>query len=154
MGRGYRESDSRRYFDWLYYAAIDLRAAKLLLDDNRCYNMVAFHCQQCAEKAFKGYLLWRRHKLYDGHNLPWLCKQAAQEDENFRSRLQISSDLNHYYIEARYPADFLLHLDDETAASIIVETNDLLTFVNSLVKFDFQSYRQKRTVAVQKGSTE
>lgn len=144
MARGYRDSDSRRYFDWLYYAAIDLRAAKLLLDDDRCYNQVAFHCQQAAEKALKGYLLWRKHHLYDGHNLPWLCKQAMAEDEHFREKLQLASDINHYYIEARYPADFLLQLDGETASQLIVDTNDLLTFVNSLVKFDFQSYHQKK----------
>ncbi len=144
MARGYRDSDSRRYFDWLYYAAIDLRAAKLLLDDDRCFNLVAFHCQQCAEKAFKGYLLWRRHRLYDGHNLPWLCKQAMAEDSHFEDRLQLASDINHYYIEARYPADFLLQLDSESATDLIVQTSDLLTFVDGLVKFDFQSYRQKK----------
>lgn len=144
MSRGYRDGDSKRYFDWLYYAAIDLRAAKLLLDDPRCCNLIAFHCQQCFEKALKGYLLYRRHHLYDGHNLPWLCKQAMQEDEHFRERLPLASDVNHYYIEARYPADFLLQLDTDAASALIVEVNDLLTFVNSLVKFDFQSYRQKK----------
>ena len=144
MSRGYREGDSKRYFDWLYYAAIDLRAAKLLLDDSRCYNLVAFHCQQCVEKALKGYLLWRKHHLYDGHNLPWLCKQAAEEDPNFRDRIPFTSMLNHYYIEARYPADFLLQLDDDSASDLIISTSDMLTFVNSLVKFDFQSYHQKK----------
>lgn len=145
MARGYRDSDSRRYFDWLYYAAIDMRAAKLLLDDERCCNLVAFHCQQCAEKAFKGYLLWRRHRLYDGHNLPWLCKQAMAEDPHFEQWLEISSDITHYYIEARYPADFLMSLDKESATELIVHTNDLLSFIDSLVKFDFQSYHQKKT---------
>ena len=144
MARGYREGDSKRYFDWLYYAAIDLRAAKLLLDDDRCFNLIAFHCQQSMEKALKGYLLWRRHKLYDGHNLPWLCKQAMQDDEHFRSWIPFSSEVNGYYIEARYPADFLLRLDEQSATQLIVETNDFVTFVNSLVKFDFQSYRQRR----------
>ena len=38
MGRGYRDNDSRRYFDWLYYANLDLLAAKTLLSDERCYN--------------------------------------------------------------------------------------------------------------------
>ena len=137
MSRGYRDGDSKRYFDWLYYAAIDLRAAKLLLDDARCYNIVSFHCQQCIEKALKGYLLWRKHRLYDGHNLPFLCKQAMAEDEHFRQYIASSSEINRYYIEARYPADFLLSLDEETAHRLIVETNDMLSFINSLVKFDF-----------------
>lgn len=29
MSRGYRDGDSRRYFDWLYYANLDLLAAKI-----------------------------------------------------------------------------------------------------------------------------
>lgn len=144
MSRGYRDGDSKRYFDWLYYAAIDLRAAKLLLDDPRCYNVVSFHCQQCIEKALKGYLLWRRHRLYDGHNLPFLCKQAMAEDENFRQYIQLASEINHYYIESRYPADFLLSMDEEAAQKIIVEANDMLSFIDSLVKFDFASYHAKR----------
>ena len=144
MSRGYRDGDSKRYFDWLYYAAIDLRAAKLLLDDPRCYNIISFHCQQCIEKALKGYLLWRKHHLYDGHNLPFLCKQAMTEDPHFRERIQLCSEINHYYIESRYPADFLLSLDEEGVQRLIVETSDMLTFVNSLVKFDFTSYHAKK----------
>ncbi len=144
MARGYREGDSKRYFDWLYYAAIDLRAAKLLTDDERCYNVISFHCQQCIEKGIKGYLLWKRTRLYDGHNLPWLCKQAMMEDEHFRDFLPFSSKLNHYYIESRYPADFLLSLDRETALELIAGTEEMLSFINSLVKFDFQSYRQRK----------
>ena len=145
MSRGYRDGDSKRYFDWLYYAAIDLRAAKLLLDDTRCFNVVSFHSQQCIEKALKGYLLWRRHRLYDGHNLPFLCKQAMNEDDHFRQYIPLCSEINHYYIESRYPADFLLSLDAETAQKVIVEANDMLIFVNSLVKFDFASYHAKKS---------
>lgn len=144
MGRGYRDSDSRRYYDWLFYAAIDLRSAKMLLEDQFCYNLVAFHCQQTTEKAFKSYLLWRRHRLYDGHNLPWLCKQAMQEDPHFSEYLRLASDTNRYYIEARYPADFLLRLDYETAERLIHNTDEMLEFVNGLIKFDFRSYRPKQ----------
>lgn len=144
MARGYRDTDSKRYFDWLYYAAIDLRCAKILMEDDRCYNQVSFHCQQCLEKGMKGYLLWKRHRLYDGHNLPFLCKQAMQEDANFKKWLPAATTINHYYIEARYPADFLLQLDADVAAELIITTNEMLGFINSLVKFDFVSYRQKK----------
>lgn len=144
MGRGYRDNDSKRYFDWLYYAAIDLRCARILAEDNRCLNQVAFHCHQCVEKSIKGYLLWKRHRLYDGHNLPFLCKQAMQDDPHFKKWLPATTNLNHYYIEARYPADFLLQLDEKTSEELLDVTSDILTFVNSLVKFDFASYRQKK----------
>ena len=52
MSRGYRDNDSKRYFDWLYYANIDLLAANELIDQPLCYNTVAFHCQQAIEKAY------------------------------------------------------------------------------------------------------
>ena len=142
MARGYRDTDSRRYFDWLYYSAIDLRCAELIIDEPHCYNMVAFHCQQSIEKGFKGFLLWKKHKLFDGHNLPWLCKQAMQIDDQFRQFLPAASRINRYYIEARYPADFLLQLDLEDAKQAIADTKEILRAIQSLVKFDFASYRQ------------
>ena len=58
MSRGYRDGDSRRYFDWLYYANLDLLAAKNLHCDEWCYNGAAFDCQECIEKALKGVLLF------------------------------------------------------------------------------------------------
>lgn len=144
MTRGYRENDSRRYFDWLYYANIDLMAAKLLIETPLCYNSVAFHCQQAVEKAIKGYLLFRRHRLYDGHNLPWLCKQAMQEDSHFERWLDRASSLNRFYIEARYPADFLLQLDEHQVREILNATNEMISFITGLIHFDFASYRHKK----------
>ncbi len=144
MNRGYRDNDSRRYYDWLYYAYIDLIAAENLIDIPLCYNSVAFHCQQAVEKAIKGYLLFRRHRLYDGHNLPWLCKQAMAEDEHFGQWLNKASILNRFYIEARYPADFLLQLDDKQTAEVLAATVEMLRFIMGLVHFDFASYRHKK----------
>ena len=63
MGRGGHDTDSKRYFDWLYHANQDFLAAKILFEDERCYNATAFHCQQCIEKALKGYLLFKNRKL-------------------------------------------------------------------------------------------
>ncbi|MEG0615330.1 MAG: HEPN domain-containing protein, partial [Oscillospiraceae bacterium] len=75
MSRSYHTTDSKRYFDWLFHAKLDYLATQLLITDERCYLTAAFHCQQCIEKALKGYLLFKNRKLFDGHNLTWLCKQ-------------------------------------------------------------------------------
>ena len=144
MARGYRTSDSKRYYDWLYYAAIDLRVAEMLAGDRHCYNSIAFHCQQAIEKGMKGYLLWKRNRLYDGHNLPFLCKQSMQEDKSFSKWLPVCVQITRYYIEARYPADFLLQLDADTAKDVTADTEKILTLINDLVKFDFNSYRPKK----------
>ena len=143
MGRGYRDTDSRRYFDWLYYANLDLLAAKTLLGDERCYNSAAFHCQQCIEKGLKGYLLFKKHHLYDGHNLTWLCKQAASTDYHFEKWLEKSTLLNHYYIETRYPADLPLDIDTDTIMELIQSTSEMLSFMIEIIHFDFRSYDKR-----------
>ena len=144
MGRGYRDSDSRRYFDWLFHANLDFLAAKNLINDERCYNSVAFHCQQCIEKALKGYLLFKKHKLFDGHNLTWLCKQAAVCDQHFQQWIARSSMLNRFYIETRYPADLPFDIDTDTIDDLMAATSDMLEFITEQIRFDFVSYHRRK----------
>jgi HEPN domain-containing protein len=40
------------------HAGEDLEAAKVLLGPDDLLDAAAFHCQQCIEKALKGYLLF------------------------------------------------------------------------------------------------
>ncbi len=143
MGRSYRDSDSRRYFDWLFHANLDFLAAKNLIKDARCYNSAAFHCQQCIEKALKGYLLFKKHRLYDGHNLTWLCKQAAMCDEHFSQWISQSASLNRFYIETRYPADIPLDIDTDTIEGLMTAMTDMLEFITEQIRFDFVSYHKR-----------
>lgn len=106
-------NDSRRYYDWIERAKEDLEAARLLLTHDVTRDAAAFHCQQCIEKALKGYLLYRTGNGADGHNLTWLCKQAIQSDARFYEWLDESAALNRYYIETRYPADIPMELTPE-----------------------------------------
>lgn len=106
--------DSRLFFDWLEIAARDLLAARLLIQQGQCLDIAAFHCQQCLEKAFKAYLLDQTGVLPDGHNLTWLCKQAAKLDTAFQPYVQKTAGLNRLYIETRYPSDNGLRLSPET----------------------------------------
>lgn len=144
MGRGYRDNDSRRYFDWLLHANLDLLAAKTLMEDERCFNATAFHCQQCAEKALKGYLLFKKHKLFDGHNLTWLCKQAILIDPHFSQWLEKSTALNSYYIETRYPADIPMDINTETMEELLKFTGEILQFITEQIHFDFMSYHKRK----------
>lgn len=144
MGRNYKDTDSRRYFDWLFHANLDFLAAKNLIKDTRCYNSAAFHCQQCIEKALKGYLLFKKHKLYDGHNLTWLCKQAALCDQHFSQWIGQSSSLNRFYIETRYPADIPLDIDTETIDGLMNSMTEMLEFITEQIRFDFVSYHKRK----------
>jgi HEPN domain-containing protein len=144
MGRSYHDSDSRRYLDWMYYSYQDYESANVLLQQDSCYNCIAFHCQQCIEKSLKGYLLFKKHKLFDGHNLTWLCKQAMNCDEHFIQWLTQCTLLNKYYIETRYPADIPLEVDLKTVTSIIECTAELLDFITEQLRFDLNSYHKRK----------
>lgn len=93
------------YYKWLDKALTDLQAARILLTWDGDAAMVAFHCQQAIEKALKGYLLFKTGRHFDGHNLTYLCRQAALLDEMFTEYLDESAALNNLYIETRYPTD-------------------------------------------------
>ena len=125
--------DSRHYSDWVNAAYDDLRAAKLLLDDNTLNNCTAFHCQQCAEKALKSFILYKTHQTVDGHNLTWLCRRAAGLDESFKQWLQESATLNRYYIETRYPTDIPTEISDATVYRLYKLTEEMFNYVTDEV---------------------
>lgn len=133
MGRHYKSSDSRYYYDWLERAAEDLLSAKLLVQNENCYQSAAFHCQQTAEKSLKAYLLLKTGQLKDGHNLPWLCKQAIRQDEDFHQWLDECVSLNRCYIETRYPADIPLELDYKKVYDYYKMAQSMFLFISNEV---------------------
>ena len=144
MARGNHGTDSKRYFDWLFYAYQDHLSALMLAEDKRMYSASAFHCQQCIEKALKAFLLFKNRKQFDGHNLTWLCKQAALMDGNFVKWIEKSALLSRYYIETRYPADDLLEIDRATLDDLLDSTSEMLNFICDQIKFDYNSFHKRR----------
>ena len=131
--RGY-SSDSRRYYDWLDRADEDMCCARLLVQDEDCYNGCAFHCQQAIEKALKAYLLLKSDRLVDGHNLTWLCKQAMRYDKRFSDWLDESFSLNKCYIETRYPADIPSDFTTDKIRAFLKMAEDMYDFINNEVE--------------------
>ena len=144
MSRSSRKGDSKRYYDWIYHACLDKMAAEALSQDRRLYCCAAFHCQQCIEKALKGYLLYKSRHLLDGHNLTWLCKQAAMMDDSFIDWIDETAVLNRYYIETRYPPDIPLEIDGETVARLVKMSTDMLEKICDVTGFDFGSYHKRK----------
>lgn len=144
MSRANHNTDSKRYYDWIFHAYQDRLAAQVLMDDERLYSVAAFHCQQCIEKGLKGFLLFKNRKQFDGHNLTWLCKQASLMDQSFSKWITKSALLNRYYIETRYPADIPMDIDKETIDDVMNATSEMLDFICELIKFDINSYHKKK----------
>ncbi len=144
MSRGSNHTgDSKRYYDWLYHACLDIMSARMLMADERLSKPVVFHCQQAMEKSLKAFLLYKHRKLFDGHNLTWLCKQAAMTDQSFTEWISKSALLNRYYIETRYPADIPEEINRELVKEILESTEKMLGSICELTKFDYRSYRKK-----------
>ena len=135
-------TDSKRYYDWLYHACLDIMSARRLIEDSRLAKPVVFHCQQAMEKSLKAFLLYKHRKLFDGHNLTWLCKQASLTDQSFTQWIGKSALLNRFYIETRYPADIPEEIGKDTAEDILAATEEMLDFICDITKFDYRSYRK------------
>ena len=122
-------ADSKRYHDWYDKARHDLDGARILLKEGALYDLAAFHCQQSIEKALKGYLLFKVGRHFDGHNLTFLCRQAAIADERFSRYLGESAALNNYYIETRYPTDLPFEITEAQIHNILIMAEDLFNVI-------------------------
>lgn len=109
-------ADSKRYHDWYDKARHDLDGARILLEEGGLYDLAAFHCQQSVEKALKGWLLQKSGRLYDGHSLVFLSREAKRRGAPLEDVLHDCAYVNQFYIETRYPADVPEALDREDAA--------------------------------------
>lgn len=122
-------SDSIYYYKWLDKALSDLQTARLIKTHNGDFYAIAFHCQQCIEKALKGWLLFRTGRHLDGHNLTYLCRQATKIDQKFYQYLDESAILNNYYIETRYPTDLPFTITEREILSVLRMADDIFDYI-------------------------
>jgi HEPN domain-containing protein len=127
------KSDSRRYYEWLDFALDDIRCARYLFGFGGYEKAVAFHCQQAIEKALKGYILFKRRRHIDGHNLTYLCRQAIKEDQSFSDYLDESARLNRYYIGTRYPSDYPIKLSESEILNVLHMANAMFKHISKLI---------------------
>jgi len=113
--------------DWFLAAEDDLLSAKKLMSEVRLTNIVAFHCQQCIEKTFKGIIEEQNLPSIKSHDLLRLRDIAnikLTEQETI-----ILATINETYIEARYPADLGLMPDGKPT---INEAKNFVDFTEML----------------------
>jgi HEPN domain-containing protein len=98
---------------WLEFARIDLLSAQSLTRDEY-FSTAAYHCQQCAEKALKGFLI--AHEADDLVKLLGLCKKI---DPEFSCIDNACSVLTVLATQFRYPSEF--EIPDETDCLRFIE---------------------------------
>jgi len=88
---------------WLKKAQRDLIAAQKLAVD--LPDIAIYHCQQAAEKALKGFLIWHDSDPGDTHNINTLVREASAFQPEFTTSLTEAGYLSQYNQTYRYPRE-------------------------------------------------
>jgi HEPN domain-containing protein len=92
---------------WVEKAEHDFLAAEHMMEvaGEGLTDIVSFHCQQCAEKYLKAFLLYRGVAFPKTHDLRLLMDLISAGISLGLRREQVIP-LNRYVIEGRYPGDW------------------------------------------------
>lgn len=92
---------------WFVYASRDLRAASGVFAMGSEYkNIAAFNCQQCVEKAMKGFLVYNEQRPPKSHSIKDLAALVSTIDSKFAKKLVKADILTKYAVVYRYPLSF------------------------------------------------
>lgn len=112
---------------WLHIAQDDLRMAKLALPQE-LFSPLTYHCQQAAEKALKGYHVFKKQQVMKTHDLAKLLETCLVFDRDFEKLRQSVMELNPYSSKFRYPTEFEIP-DQEDADLAIQHAKKIMNFV-------------------------
>lgn len=116
---------------WLLKAQHDLAAAQKITSGEDTYLDVAiYHCQQAAEKALKGFLVFHDQRFEKTHDLGLLVDLAARFDPSFAQWLDAADQLTPYATAFRYPGEAIVPSADEFQKAVQA-AGALLNFVLS-----------------------
>ena len=122
------------YEVWLYKAYNDLKSALKLLDgDDPIMDTAIYHTQQCAEKALKGYLAYKREPLKKTHDIELLVEICSAIDIEFEKLYDCSENLTPYATAFRYP-DIYLEPDYDEVYEAIGMAKEILEFVEKKIE--------------------
>ena len=116
--------------DWLLKAERDLDTAKVLLE-NAFHDTAIYHTQQCAEKALKGYCVYRLQPLIKTHDLEKILNICIGLDNSFQQLDLFATSLNGLDVKFRYP-DVEFEPEASEVADAIDWSEQILNFVKTL----------------------
>ncbi len=92
--------------EWLRKADADLGVAEYLVEDDVAFpGVIAFHCQQAAEKYIKALLTWTDVDFPKTHDLRGLLDMLPPSHAQLGDELSEIIVLTPYGVELRYPTD-------------------------------------------------
>lgn len=121
---------------WVRAAQDDLGSAAKLVEGETIYPGTAlYHCQQCAEKSLKAFLLLNDIEFEKTHNLSVLVEMCADKNPGFRQLAQYAETLTPYATLYRYPEE-IEPAELDQAVKAIEMAKAFLVFVTPLLPKD------------------
>ncbi|MGA2325023.1 MAG: HEPN domain-containing protein [Bryobacteraceae bacterium] len=121
---------------WLDKAAADFEVAEqLCAQGGRFREIIAFHCQQAAEKYVKALLVRHQIEFPKTHDLAKLLDRLATANASIAESLRNADVLTPFGVEVRYPSDA-----PEVLAGGETEAIDLARQVKDAVMISLRPY--------------
>lgn len=120
---------------WLKFAKDDFEVgqATLITFRDRYAGIVAYHCQQSAEKGLKAFLVLSGQLIPKSHNLNVLLEQCEILDADFKN-IRIQADrLNPFSVQTRYPDDVCDYLTYEEAEELLNYSKQIIELIESKI---------------------
>ena len=93
---------------WLTKSRRDLLSAKRLARGSEPYlDTAIYHCQQCVEKAVKGWLVYHDLSFEKTHDLRFLATLASEVEPKFTEWFDVAEQVSPYATSYRYPGEDL-----------------------------------------------
>ena len=126
-------SDINLVQEWLKYSQNDLISARHLYEDlyPKQIEVACYLSQQSAEKALKGYMLFKDTEPPKTHNLIELCQICMRHDNTFSEIIDACADLTPYGVAVRYPNE--LAVDEVITKSAIDKAQVIYDFCDGKI---------------------
>lgn len=114
--------------EWLRYASNDINCAKHSLSMRPVpLEIVCYLCEQAAEKALKGYLVYQNVEPPKTHILKLLCKMCTDIDKSFEEITVQCGNLTLYAVQPRYP--FEIEITENDMKQAIFDADRVMEFI-------------------------
>ena len=130
---------------WLIEARHDFDTASQIgtLPDGHL-DVAIYHCQQAAEKAIKGFLAFRDHRLERSHDVERLVELASGYEPGFKNHEDAAITLTPYATAYRYPGEsVVLEPSRSEFDEALKLAANLVAFVCSLLPAETQPNHPK-----------
>jgi len=114
--------------DWLARGNDDLKTIEILLARAGVPAVICFHAQQAGEKYLKGFLAYHEKHIRKIHDLTVLLDACIVVDPAFESLREAVGFLNKFYVESRYPDDYIefSHADAKKASDAAIHVKEFV----------------------------